>query len=103
MGYENMKDSYYALNDGICVVNFAQMEGDAICYTDLIKVGVALDNGEIVSIDARGYLMNHKDRTIPHAKGHQGSGSATPKPEAHRAFLSACFYPHRCGRRDLLL
>ena len=27
MGYENMKDSYYALNDGICVVNFAQMEG----------------------------------------------------------------------------
>lgn len=65
MGYSNMQDSYYAINDGICVVNFAQMEGDAICYTDLIKVGVALDNGEILSVDARGYLMNHKERTIP--------------------------------------
>lgn len=68
MGYANMKDSYYAINDGICVVNFAQMEGDVICYTDLIKVGVAMDNGEIVSVDARGYLMNHKKRTIPTPK-----------------------------------
>lgn len=68
MGYENMKDSYYALNDGICIVNFAQMEGGAVCYPDLIKVGVALDNGEIVSVDARGYLMNHKERTAPAPK-----------------------------------
>lgn len=68
MGFANMKDSYYAINDGICVVNFAQMEGDAVCYTDLIKVGVALDNGEIVSVDARGYLMNHKERAIPTPK-----------------------------------
>ena len=37
MGYQNMQDSYYAINDGICVVNFAQMEGDAICYTDLTR------------------------------------------------------------------
>ena len=35
-----------------------------MCYTDLIKVGVALDNGQIVEFDARGYLTNHTAREL---------------------------------------
>ena len=97
MGYENMKDSYYALNDGICVVNFAQMEGDAICYTDLIKVGVALDNGEIVSIDARGYLMNHKDRTIPTPKVTKGQAQQRLSPKLTVLSSRLAFIPTDAG------
>ena len=92
-----MKDSYYALNDGICVVNFAQMEGDAICYTDLIKVGVALDNGEIVSIDARGYLMNHKDRTIPTPKVTKGQAQQRLSPKLTVLSSRLAFIPTDAG------
>lgn len=62
-GYVSLKDSYYSDNDGICTVNFAYTSDGVICYADLIKVCVALDNGSIVSVDATGYLMNHKQRT----------------------------------------
>ena len=64
LGLGTFKDSYYMTTEGICVVNLAYMQGDTVCYTDLIKVGVALDNGQIVSYNARGFLMNHKQRDI---------------------------------------
>lgn len=64
-GYASMKNSYYFDNDGICTVNFAYTQDDVICYSDLIKVSVSLDKGEIVSVDCTGYLMNHKSRTVP--------------------------------------
>lgn len=67
-GYSNMKESYYAINNGVCVVNFAYVQNGVICYPDLIKVGVAMDNGGIISMDARGYLANHTERAIPNAK-----------------------------------
>ena len=61
-GMNNMKESYYFVEEGVCTVNFAYMDGDVLCYTDLIKVGVATDSGEIVVYDARGYLTNHCER-----------------------------------------
>ena len=64
IGYTSLTDSYYETDGGICTVNFAHTENDIICYTDLIKVRVAMDNGEILGFDARGYLTNHKNRTI---------------------------------------
>ncbi len=56
--------SYYFADEGVCVVNFAFKLGDVICYTDLIKVGVALDTGEVIFYEAAGYLMNHKQRSF---------------------------------------
>lgn len=56
--------SYYFAEEGMCVVNFAYLQGDTICYSDLIKVGVALDNYDIIFYESRGYLMNHRARTL---------------------------------------
>lgn len=61
-GYENMKESYYSMQDGICTVNFAYENEGVICYPDLIKLSVSLETGNIISFDARGYIMNHTDR-----------------------------------------
>ena len=63
-GYKNMKDSYYSVYDGVCTINFAYTENGIIHYSDLVKVSVALDDGEVLSVDARGYLMNHTKRDI---------------------------------------
>ena len=60
----NFETSYYFADEGMCVINFAFVQGDTVCYPDLIKVGVALDNFEIVFYEARGYIMNHKGRTL---------------------------------------
>lgn len=68
IGYESMRESYYATYDGICTVNFAFSENGIIHYSDLIKVSVALDSGKIAAVDARGYLMNHREREIPERK-----------------------------------
>ncbi len=64
-GYKKVKESYYSTSDGICTINFAYYENGITFYTDLIKVSVALDNGDITAFDATGYLMNHKNRTVP--------------------------------------
>lgn len=63
-GYPNMKDSYYLESDGIATINYAYTENGVTYYNDLIKVKVALDNGEIVGFEANGYLMNHTARNL---------------------------------------
>ena len=64
MGFKNLVDTYYFTDNGICVINFAYLDGQTICYTDLIKVGVAMDTGEIMLIETSGYLTNHTHRAF---------------------------------------
>lgn len=66
-GYVSLKESYYEKSNGIATVNFAYEQGGVICYSDLIKVKVALDNGEILGTEMHGYIMNHKYRDFPAA------------------------------------
>ncbi len=62
--FNNMIDTYYYTDNGICVINFAYLDHDTICYTDLIKVGVAMDTGEIMLVETAGYLTNHTTRAF---------------------------------------
>ena len=64
IGFQNMVDTYYFTDAGICVINFAYLDGQTVCYTDLIKVGVAVDNGEIMLLETVGYLTNHTLRAF---------------------------------------
>lgn len=64
MGMTNLQETYYFESDGICTINFAFVDGKTICYTDLIKVGVAMDNGEIVFYESAGYISNHTNRAF---------------------------------------
>lgn len=63
-GIQNMKESYYMITDGVCLINYAYVQDGIVCYPDLVKVGIALDNGEIARFDSTGYLMNHHARTL---------------------------------------
>ncbi len=62
IGFENLKESYYFTDDGICTVNFASNDKGIVIYPDLIKVSVNLETGEIMSFDATGYVYNHHNR-----------------------------------------
>ncbi len=63
-GISNMKETYYMKQDGIVTINYAYMQNDVIMYPDLIKLKVALDNGEILGIETTGYLNSHTERTL---------------------------------------
>ena len=63
-GFSNMKSSYYDKANGVATINFAYEQGNVTCYSDLIKVKVALDNGEIIGFESNGYLMNHRQRSF---------------------------------------
>lgn len=64
-GFKSMKDTYYTEQNGIATINYAYEQNGVIIYPDLVKVKVALDNGEIVGFESKGYLMNHREREIP--------------------------------------
>ena len=59
----------------------------------MIKVSVALDNGEILSVDSRGYINNHKERKIKEPKKTKQEAKAvisnylTVLKEARRAII----------------
>ncbi len=64
IGMTGFTETYYYTDEGVCVINFAYLDGKTICYTDLVKVGVAMDTGEIMLYEASGYLTNHSDRAF---------------------------------------
>jgi spore germination protein len=54
--------------DNIGVYSFVQMQDGIRIYPQMVKVKVALDNGEIIGYNSMDYLLADKDRTIPKAK-----------------------------------
>ena len=67
-GFPNMKETYYLNQQGIVTINYAYEQNGVVIYPDLIKVKVALDNGEILGIETTGYLNCHEERNISNVK-----------------------------------
>ena len=71
-GFPNMKETYYLKESGILTINYAYHQasknGDVTMYPDLIKLKIALDNGEILGIETTGYLNSHYERNLPEVK-----------------------------------
>ena len=67
-GFKDMKETYYLKQDGIVTINYAYTQNNVVIYSDLIKVKVALDNGEVLGIETTGYLNNHTQRDTSKVK-----------------------------------
>ena len=64
VGFENMQETYYLSQEGILTINYAYKQEDVVMYPDLVKVKVALDNGEILGVESTGYLNSHREREL---------------------------------------
>ena len=64
-GYSDMAETYHMTQGGILTVNFAWRQDDVLCYSDLVKVSVALDTGKVCGFEAKGYLTAHCRRELP--------------------------------------
>ena len=67
-GFDNMKQTYYLKNEGVITINYAYQQDGVLMYPDLIKLKVALDNGQILGIETTGYLNNHTQRDVSKVK-----------------------------------
>ena len=99
-GYENMVESYYSTNDGICTVNFAYEQDDHICYPDLIKVSVSLSDGKVLSLDAASYLMNHTDREIEKPALRIAQAVMKLNPDLYVRHVRKCVVPTEGGNES---
>lgn len=62
MGVENMEATYTIEEANMITINYAPMINDTVIYTDLIKVKIAEDTGEVCSVECAGYIFNHHER-----------------------------------------
>lgn len=67
-GFKNMRETYYLRQEGMITINYAFVQDNVVVYPDLIKVKVALDNGDIMGLETTGYLNNHEERNISNIK-----------------------------------
>lgn len=67
-GFTKMAPTYYIDENNIATLNFAYTDKSITIYPDLIKVSVAMDNGDITGFEAAGYLFSHVDRNISEPK-----------------------------------
>ena len=62
-GLPDMEESYFAISDNTCTINFSAEQDDILLYPDLVKVTVELNQGGILEYNAEGFIMNHRART----------------------------------------
>ncbi|HEX9063408.1 MAG TPA: germination protein YpeB [Clostridia bacterium] len=79
-GYWNMKDTYFLQEDNTAVINYAYVQDKTVVYPDLIKVKIAMDNGEVTGFEAKAYLASHTVREIPKPKITEAEARAKISP-----------------------
>lgn len=95
IGYSDMKESYYTVYNNVCTINFAYCKDNITYYSDLIKVGVSLSEGNIFSLEADGYLVNHTEREVPGFAAEQNGVELNSNVEILSA--SRCLIPKSSG------
>ena len=63
-GFKNMEPTYTRRYDGGTLILFVYKQDDVIMYPDLIKVKIAMDNGEVIGFDATQFLTTNYQRDI---------------------------------------
>jgi spore germination protein len=94
--------TYGQVQDGTATIAYAARENGVVIYPDQIKVKVALDNGEILAVDAKQYLMHHKTRTIPspHLTPNKAEAAINPDLEVQR--VQPAMIPDQAGTGEIL-
>lgn len=63
LGLSDFDPTYYQTTENMTTINYAAVQDGVLLYPDLIKVKIAMDTGEICSVECTGYIFNHNIRT----------------------------------------
>ena len=91
LGISEFRETYYVSSDNLCTINFAgaaRFSGEGsdsaeeiVCYPDLVKVTIELQEGGMVEYDASGDLMNRRERELsrPALSKEQAAENLSPR------------------------
>ena len=65
LGVEDPAAAYAQYYQGVAVLNFAPRQDGVILYSDLVKVYMDRETGDVMGVDARNYRLNHRTRALP--------------------------------------
>ncbi len=100
-GFEDMKDSYYEIADGVMTINFAATQEGIILYPDLIKLKIAADTKEIIGFEAKGYLTHHKLRQDLSPQLSRAEAQKNLNPHLQADKVNLCLIPMENGTEVL--
>jgi len=66
--YKNMTSVAYDEYGNTATITFASRDNNMINYLDKVAVEVAMDNGEIIGLQTKDYVFDHKDRQLKEPK-----------------------------------
>lgn len=83
IGFKDMKETYFTKRENILTVNYAYERNGVVYYPDLVKVKIALDDGEVLGVETRGYLNCHYERELvsPQVSISEAKSNLNPKLE----------------------
>lgn len=93
IGIYSMRSTYYEITNNVITVNFAFVQDETVMYTDLIKVSVAMDDGEILSFDGRGFLVNNRQRQLTEPAITAEQAQAALNPDLSVSSVTMCVIP----------
>ena len=100
-GYTDMKESYYLISNNVLTANFAWVQDGVVCYSDLIKVGIALDDGSLQSFEASGYITSHALREMPEVEISEEDALASVPEDLNVLGTELALVPN-AGKREIL-
>jgi len=101
-GFGDLVESYYLNEDNTTMMTFIGVTKEGVLlYPDMLKVKVALDNGEVVGFDSYHYLMAPKNRKnlTPKLTEAQAKAKVTQRLDIDRVKLAVIPLP---GNREAL-
>lgn len=101
-GFGDLVETYYLNEDNTTMVTFVGVTKEGVLlYPDLLKVKVALDNGEIVGFDSYNYFMAPKNRKnlTPKLTEEQARAKVSKRLDINRVKLAVIPMP---GNREVL-
>ena len=97
LDFPNMTETYYMSSNNICVINFAYTNNNTIYYSDLIKVGISMNDGKVVSFESKGFLTNHRNRTAFQAEKSVDELQSNISPYLNILGVKQCVIPKENG------
>jgi spore germination protein len=100
---DDLEPVSYDEYNGVASLTMARKLGDVIVYPEKLSVSVALDNGEVVGLQAVDYVLKQKkDRSIPEPKLSEAEARGKLNPEFKVARQTKALIENQEGKEVLV-
>ena len=101
-GFQNLVLVETDSDTNVANFTFVPTQEGVLLYPDMLKVNVALDNGQVISFDQTSFLSYHRNRDIPQPELSEEQISAKINPNLRVEHIRLALIPSEYEKRELL-